>query len=91
MKRTRDFSYDPGLEAAITFHNLVMESALNGDLLLERINEKIEEIAWYISVSYHKIGDFSYTDCTSFPCGEIGIKRAFAFDKHFSVMGFILI
>jgi len=83
--------YDTGLEAAITFHNLVMESALNGDLLLERINEKIEEIAWNIFVSYQD-QDFSYTDCTSFAlCGEIGIKRAFAFDKHFSVMGFILI
>jgi predicted nucleic acid-binding protein len=34
--------------------------------------------------------DFSFTDCISFVVmWEMGIKEVFAFDQHFSQMGFV--
>jgi uncharacterized protein len=44
--------------------------------------------AWDIFQSYHD-QQFSFVDCISFAVmREMDLSRAFAFDKHFSIMGF---
>jgi len=53
-----------------------------------RITEDIEEIAWNIFKRY-KDKDFSFVDCTSFAFMKANrIKKAFAFDEHFTQFGF---
>jgi len=46
------------------------------------------ELAWKIYGKYHD-QKFSFVDCISFAVmQQLNINRAFAFDKHFSIMGF---
>lgn len=54
-----------------------------------RVSRELEEKALDI---FEKYDDkyFSFTDCVSFAVmQEMNIKEAFAFDEHFSQMGFI--
>jgi len=44
--------------------------------------------AWEIFRSYHD-QQFSFVDCISFAVmQEMGLSQSFAFDKHFTIMGF---
>jgi predicted nucleic acid-binding protein len=53
-----------------------------------RVLQTDEEKAWDIILK-HKDKDYTYTDATSFAVMErLGIKKAFAFDKHFEQYGF---
>lgn len=48
----------------------------------------IEQAAWDILAKYDTAG-FSFTDCVSFAVMQaLGISTAFAFDRHFDVLGF---
>jgi uncharacterized protein len=48
----------------------------------------IESVAWDIFAKYDTAG-FSFTDCVSFAVMQmLGIRKAFAFDVHYDVMGF---
>jgi len=54
-----------------------------------RISEDDEKRAWKI-ILRQEDKDFSYTDATSFAVMErLGIKEAFAVDKHFEQYGFV--
>ena len=58
------------------------------DLVLVYPVHKIEGSAWDIFCKYDTAG-FSYTDCVSFAVMQkLGIKKAFAFDHHFDILGF---
>ena len=58
------------------------------DLTVVYATPQLESVAWEIFSRYDTAG-FSFTDCVSFAVMRaIGIKRAFAFDSHFDVMGF---
>jgi predicted nucleic acid-binding protein len=53
-----------------------------------RVLQTDEEEAWDIILK-HKDKNYTYTDATSFAVMErLGIKKAFAFDKHFDQYGF---
>lgn len=57
---------------------------------VERVTAEDEERAREIIYTYED-KTFSYTDATTFAVMErMGIKRAFAFDKHFAQFGFFL-
>lgn len=63
--------------------------ALHKSTEIVRVLEDDEKRAWKIILQYEN-KDFSYTDATSFALMErLGIKEAFAFDKHFEQYGFI--
>jgi len=56
---------------------------------LVRVTLEIENLAWDLFTRYRD-KDVSFTDCTSFVVmRELGIQHAFAFDKHFTQLGFI--
>lgn len=62
------------------------------DPLIETVHadESIEENGFKLYQKY-KDQNFSIVDCVSFVImKEYGIKRAFTFDGHFSLMGFII-
>ncbi|HAG09571.1 MAG TPA: VapC toxin family PIN domain ribonuclease [Desulfotomaculum sp.] len=55
-----------------------------------RVEEKDEDLAWEIAKKY-KDKDFSFTDCLSFAVMiRLGCQKAFAFDRHFRQMGFLV-
>ena len=57
---------------------------------IEIINPQQEavELAWEIYGKYHD-QKFSFVDCISFAVMQLlNINKAFAFDKHFMIMGF---
>ncbi|MGI9862447.1 PIN domain-containing protein [Moorella naiadis] len=57
-------------------------------LKLLHVEEADEAKAWEIAQKYAD-KDFSYTDCTSFAVmRRLNCRKAFAFDTHFSQMGF---
>lgn len=75
-------------EAAIDFGIAIMESSL---IQMVHIDEKLQAAAWNIAIEYQD-KKFSFTDCTSFAVmNRYGINDAFAFDSHFTQMGFMLI
>jgi predicted nucleic acid-binding protein len=70
---------------AVRFGRTVLDSRLS-DLL--SVDEPIRRRAWEIFQRYED-KDFSFTDCTSFALMEqLGLKTAFAFDRHFEQYGF---
>lgn len=74
-----------GHKEAIAFGEKIRESK---SLRVIRIDEAIEDIAWKI-FKKHSDKELSFTDCTSFVVmKELDIKEAFAFDEHFTQMGF---
>ena len=73
------------LEASIQFGDALFSSGL---VRIVRVNESQETQAWVIYKKFRD-QDFSFTDCASFAVmQELGISKAFAFDHHFSVIGF---
>lgn len=74
-----------GYQSARTFLEKIRASARKP----ERITEEDEERAWEIIKTYDD-KQFTYIDATSFALMQrLGIRRAFAFDQHFSQYGFI--
>lgn len=75
-------------------HNLAIQflEGLNSSRLLQVFADStIQERSFQILHRYHD-QDFSYADAVSFALmQERGIKDAFAFDHHFTVMGFRLV
>lgn len=90
-----------GHAAAVRLGKSILENAAavvpDQDCALGRLPKKLfvvyatpdlERLAWQIFEKYDTAG-FSFTDCVSFAAMEtLGIKQAFAFDKHFDLMGF---
>lgn len=73
---------------AVQFGRLVLESHLAE---LVDVDEPIRRKAWDIFQRYDD-KDFSFVDCTSFAIMEsLGLKMAFAFDRHFAQYGFELL
>ena len=73
---------------AVRFGHAVLESRLAE---LRSIDDTARRRAWDIFRRYDD-KEFSFTDCTSFALMELlGIKAAFAFDRHFSQYGFEVI
>jgi len=71
-----------GREVAIKYIQDLRNSAV-----IIRVLQADEEKAWDIILK-HKDKNYTYTDATSFALMErLGIKKAFAFDKHFEQYG----
>lgn len=69
---------------ALSFGQVVFESR---GIEVERIAAEDLQRAWTIFRSFQDKG-WSFTDCTSFAVMErLGIKQAFAFDRHFHQFG----
>lgn len=74
------------------------ESAIAVSFLDEVLNSKSVRLVWVDPQLFHRAvrsfkssgsRGWSFTDCTSFELmGELNIKQAFAFDRHFSEAGF---
>jgi predicted nucleic acid-binding protein len=59
-----------------------------GTRLIIYSTPSIEQAAWDILAKYDTAG-FSFTDCVSFAVMQaLGISKAFAFDRHFDMLGF---
>ena len=70
---------------AVRFGESLGSSAV---IRIVRLSEMHEHGAWEIFKKYAD-QDFSFTDCTSFALmRDLHIPMAFAFDRHFRVMGF---
>jgi len=66
-------------------------SALEGPTDVVRVEAADEERALEI-IRRHEDKDFSLTDATSFAVmSRLGIREAFAFDRHFAQYGFVLL
>lgn len=79
------FRFKVGHKETIAFWAKVRKSK---SLKIIRIDEAIEDSAWNIFKN-HEDKELSFTDCTSFAVmKELAIEKAFAFDQHFSKMGF---
>lgn len=79
------FLFKVGHKEAVGFGDKVRKSK---SLKIIRIDEAIEDSAWNI-FKKHEDKELSFTDCTSFVVmKELDMERAFAFDLHFSQMGF---
>jgi len=90
-----------GFEAAAKFGDMIRDVStplvlgdvncrlpVSADLVLVYPTHEIEGIAWDVFHKYRTAG-FSYTDCVSFAVMQaLGIKKAFAFDHHFDILGF---
>jgi predicted nucleic acid-binding protein len=73
---------------AVRFGQVVLESRF-AELL--SVDEPTRRRAWDIFRRYED-KEFSFTDCTSFALMEqLGLKTAFAFDRHFEQYGFALV
>ncbi len=67
-------------QVAVLFRENLKKS---GFIEIVRVTPSIEEAAFVIFKQYID-KDFSFTDCTSFSImRSLGLKKAFAFDKHF--------
>ena len=75
-----------GIRASIGFSKKIRKSKV---VKTVQVSREIEEKARDIFERYDD-KDFSFTDCVSFVVmWEMEIKEAFAFDEHFTQMGFI--
>jgi predicted nucleic acid-binding protein len=80
--------YKIGHEAARSFGQKLKESSL---VRVVTVTPTDEERAWDIFCKYQD-QDYSFVDCTSFAVMErMKLSTAFAFDRHFSVMKFVVI
>ena len=74
------------IKASIDFSKKIRKSRV---VKIVQVSWEIEEKALDIFERYDD-KDFSFTDCISFVVmREMGIKEVFAFDQHFSQMGFV--
>jgi predicted nucleic acid-binding protein len=74
-----------GHTAAMRLGELLLRSEI---LEMTEVTAQIRAQAWNVFVQ-HDGQDFSFTDCTSFAImRELGLMDAFAFDDHFTQMGF---
>ncbi len=75
-------------KTAIELGNILLNSKI---LNIGNIDSELWQEGWRIFKKYQD-KEFSFIDCISFAfMKENGIKKAFAFDKHFSQFGFELI
>jgi hypothetical protein len=80
--------YKAGHGIACNWGNKILDSHM---VKMVKVKENHIEIAWDIFQKYHD-QKFSFTDCVSFSIMKsMGINMTFAYDSHFSTMGFILI
>ena len=83
--------YDAGYPAANGFLNFVERNEVTRDLVVAKIDETAFENAKRLFRQYSS-ERLSFTDCTSFVvCRTYGISAAFAFDRHFPIMGISLL
>ncbi len=74
-----------GVEESIRFGDALFSSTIVRIYYVEKPHELK---AWYIFKKYSD-QNFSFADCASFALmQELGISKAFTFDRHFSVLGF---
>jgi predicted nucleic acid-binding protein len=79
--------YHAGRSRAIAFGDKVLKSR---QVKLVRVDSGIWEEAWRL---FKQVDDktWAFTDCTSFVVmRQMGVQRAFAFDRHFRQAGFQL-
>ena len=77
-----------GIGFAIEFGKYLRNSNF---IKIMKISEEIENKSWEIFDRYND-KDYSFTDCASFAImKELGIRKAFAFDKHFQQFGFEIV
>ncbi len=77
--------------AAVQLWQVIQATVADGVLEFIRVNELHEQAAWQIFQRYHD-QTFSYTDCTSFAVMKnLQLSQVFTGDKHFAVMGFIVV
>ncbi len=83
--------YDAGFPAADSFLETIERAEGTNDLVVARIDGSAFEQAKRLFRQYSS-EKLSYTDCTSFVmCQTYGISDAFAFDRHFPIMGVALL
>ena len=81
-------NYKVGHVIACDWGNKILNSHM---VKMVKVKENHIVIAWDIFQKYND-QKFSFTDCVSFSIMKsMGINMAFAYDSHFSIMGFILI
>ncbi len=74
-----------GHEEAIAFGEKIKSSRV---LKIVRVDENIENYSLDLFKKFKNV-ELSFTDCVSFAVmNELGIKEIFAFDQHFSQLGF---
>ena len=77
--------YHAGRSQAVAFGDNVLKSR---QVKLVRVDQGIWEEAWQLFKRYDD-KEWVFTDCTSFVVmRQIGLQRAFAFDRHFTQAGF---
>ena len=82
--------YDSNHQIAIKFLELIAISRNSGTLKIIYIDELLFEDAIFI-FSIYDTAVLSFTDCASFAvCKKYRIHKAFAFDRHFTMMGITL-
>ncbi|MDQ7826676.1 MAG: PIN domain-containing protein [Candidatus Eremiobacteraeota bacterium] len=76
-----------GHHVAVEFGERLMKSP---SVMVLPVEPRDQEEAWRIFSEYRDL-DFTYTDCTSFAVMKrLSLVTAFAFDSHFTMMGFSL-
>ena len=79
--------YHAGRRQAIDFGDNVLKSR---QVRLVRVDKEIWDQAWQLFKRYDD-KSWAFTDCTSFVVmRQMGLQRAFAFDRHFEQAGFQL-
>jgi predicted nucleic acid-binding protein len=74
-----------GHSPAVEFGKIVLSSKV---IRMMPISAERWQKAWDLFVRYQD-KEFSFTDCTSFAImSELKLRKAMAFDQHFSQMGF---
>ncbi len=82
--------YDDGHEKAVSFHDIIIKAVQAGRLHVEWIGPSLHNEAWKIFRDFDD-QEFSFVDCTSFVIARRqNVEAVFAFDHHFSTMGFVL-
>lgn len=81
--------YDSGHAIAMQFLHTFDAAVEAGTTVLVRVDDGVFAEARTTFESYED-QDFSFVDCTSFALAKsLDIDTVFAFDHHFSVMGFV--
>ena len=83
--------YDAGHRAAVEFLDAIEGAEEENTVKVVAIDEGFFEQAKRLFRQYSS-EKLSFTDCTSFVvCQTYGISAAFAFDRHFPIMGITLL
>ena len=79
--------YDTNHSVAVAFLEFIGNAEMAGGLTVVAIDKDLFEKAKALFRQYDS-ARLSFTDCTSFVvCRENNIGEAFAFDRHFAIMG----